>query len=346
MGDYEVNFLLNKSDTVYPFIFNELSFKILSLCSGQCTFKEIAERCSTTSKEVESLCNILGKKGLLMFETKPKELSQENSPQINFLSTFETTNLSAQRMQKRIEQSHVVVIGLGGIGTWVVKSLVLAGVRRFTLVDPDRVDGSNLNRQCLYTPEHIGSYKTFIGSEVLRGLNSKCSIVTHQRKVRNTKGIHLVLEGADLVINCADEPSTDAVNRIVTSACYPLRIPHILCGGYDGHLGFIGPTIIPPQSPCWVCYKKSIGALQRKAGYKHLIISSSDEKGGNIAPISAVVGNIHALEALKVLSGFVKANLTQHVIEVDFLRLQMHYHQFEKQNGCKLCSATPKRSKS
>jgi len=262
--------------------------------------------------------------------------------QYNFFAEFETPKLSREQMQDRLNKSHVLIIGLGGIGTWVAQGLALTGVEQFTLVDPDIVEPSNLNRQCLFTPQDIGESKVETAAFKLSLINSSIQTCVLQKKILNKEACMEVAEGVHLIINCADEPSTDTVNRIVTEAGYVCNIPHILCGGYDGHLSFLGPTVIPGKSACWHCYEHALDKQLNRAGYEHLLITPSHTQGGNIGAISAITANYHTIEAVKVLTGFVAPAMLNKVAELDFLTFGIHFRNFKKRRSCPLCGQKQK----
>ena len=109
------------------------------------------------------------------------------------------------------------------------------------------------------------------------------------------------MRDSSIIISCADDPSTDAVNRIVIEVGFELQAPHVLCGGYDGHLSFIGPTVIPGKTACWFCYEHALDKQLHRADYQQLAVTNAHSKGGNIAAISAITANYHVLDALKVI---------------------------------------------
>jgi len=224
----------------------------------------------------------------------------------------------------------------------MVQGLILAGVGQFTLVDPDVVELTNLNRQCLYTIADIGKSKAETIASKLTQIDSGIQICILRKKILSKDDCMDAAQGAKLIINCADEPHTDMINRIVTEAGYALNIPHILCGGYDGHLSFLGPTIIPGKSACWYCYEHTLDHQLDYAGYEHLVITPSHSQGGNIGAISAITANCHVLEAIKVLTGFAAPTMLNKAAELDFLTLGIHFRNFKKRRSCSLCGAKTK----
>ncbi len=334
-GKFELCFLVNLTDSAFSFAVNKKCLEIIKMFDGKHTIENIVGSAKVPQSDVEQIISQLDSNGLV--ETNCA-LLQSTSSQLNFWAGFENSAVTRQELQARIERANVGIIGLGGIGSWVFQGLHLLGVKNFIVADPDKVEFSNLNRQCLYNQEDLGERKLNVLERNLKTKGSKDTrLIKVLRKVKSVKDCRRIFSKVDLLINCADEPSTDTVNRVVTKAAYPLGIPHILCGGYDGHLGFVGPTLIPGHSPCWYCCEKSIEHHLRKSGYTHLLITEAHAKGGSIAPICAVVANYHVMEAMKVITGIQNLALDKQMIEIDFLTFRISPKQMHKQKGCRIC---------
>lgn len=345
-GAYEVSFLFNVSSVILSFELNEPAFHCLPYLDGQHSTKQIASIVGIKEREVCRLITTLQKARVFCTRSSMKSRSREIdgrfSTQLNFFAEFETGTLTRSEMQERLQASHVLVIGLGGIGTWVVQGLSLAGVKKFTLVDSDIVEMANLNRQCLFALADIGRAKVEAVASKLAQVDSSARVSALQRRITSKDDCVEMAQQANLIVNCADEPSTDTVNRIVSEAGYELNLPHILCGGYDGHLSFIGPTVLPGKSACWYCYERALDRQLGLAGYEHLTITPSHIQGGNIGAISAITANYHVLEAIKVLTCFSTPTMLNRVAELDFLTFEINFRNFKKRRGCPLCATKKK----
>jgi len=343
---YEVSFLFNISSFILSFELNEPAFRCLNHLDGKHSIAQIASIVGIEKREVRRLIATLRKAKVLCTSLSAKSQSEEIdkcfNTQLNFFAEFETGTLSRIKMQERLQASHILIIGLGGIGTWVLQGLFLAGVKKFTLVDPDVVEMANLNRQCMFTLPDVGKAKVETIASKLVQIDPHVRVTALQRKVASKEDCVKLAQQASLLINCADEPSTDMVNRIVSEAGYELNLPHILCGGYDGHLSFIGPTVLPGKSACWYCYEHALDRQLGLAGYEHLVITPSHIQGGNIGAISAITANYHVLEAIKVLTGFSKPTMLNKVAELNFLTFEIHFRDFKKRRFCPLCATKKK----
>lgn len=337
-----MSFLFNVSSFILSFELNEPAFRCLHHLDGKHSIDQIASIVGIEKREVRRLIATLRKARVLCAglstKSRSEEIDKRFNTQLNFFAEFETGTLSRINMQERLQTSHILIIGLGGIGTWVLQGLSLAGVKKFTLVDPDVVEMTNLNRQCMFTLTDVGKVKVEVAASKLVQTDPNVRVMALQRKVTNREDCVELAGQANLIINCADEPSTDTLNHIVSEAGYELNLPHILCGGYDGHLSFIGPTVLPGKSACWYCYEHALDRQLGLAGYEHLAITPAHIQGGNIGAISAITANYHVLETIKVLTGFSKPTMLNKVAELNFLTFEIHFRNFKKRRLCPLCA--------
>lgn len=150
--------------------------------------------------------------------------------------------------QERLGEASVIVVGVGGLGTEVVKLLAQAGVGRLLLCDPDIVEKSNLNRGSLFSAEQVGMFKVAAAAEALERLAP--DVVVDQRPDDFRYGIGLgELRSADLVLSCLDS----IADRIaLSSRCTFSGTPR---GLLDAGLHPWGGEVrhYTPAGSCYVC---------------------------------------------------------------------------------------------
>lgn len=185
--------------------------------------------------------------------------------------------------QQKLKAAHVVVAGVGGLGSLSSMLLVAAGVGHLTLIDADRVELSNLNRQILHWEEDIGVEKVLSAARKLRKLNSTVEVMPRAEEITEENVASLV-EGADLVMDAMDNMAT---RFILNEACVKMGIPFIH-GGIHGLLGQI-TTIIPRRGPCLRCIFP-----QEVEGKKPFPV---------LGATPAMVASLQVMEAIKVLVG-------------------------------------------
>lgn len=329
--------MFEHSRLIHTFQATKITFECIRKFNGENTNAKIAQLLEIDQSEVEALCAYLLGENLLQTE-RPKKLDYRYSRQLNFLSSFETSCVSRHDLQQKLVSARVVVVGLGAIGTWVTESLARCGLGALTLVDPDTVEICNLPRQGLYSEADVGSLKVDAAKRRLRDLNSEIKVKATNLFVDCPEVLIPHIEDASVVINCSDIPDVTITNDIISLACFPLRVPHLLCGGYDGHSSFVGQTVIPFETSCWRCYAESqIYDISLK-GFRHVPITAGNLEGGTLAPISCITANIHALEAMKLITGYYEAGLINRKAELDFLGYGLTYTQIPRNPHCSLCA--------
>jgi adenylyltransferase/sulfurtransferase len=149
--------------------------------------------------------------------------------------------------QEKLKQAHVLIPGVGGLGSPVALYLAAAGVGRLTIVDKDRLEVSNLNRQILHWEENVGEYKTVSGFKKLSALNSDIEIIPITGDI-TADNVDELVRGKDVVVDCMDNFPT---RFLLNAACVRARVPFIH-GSIYGLEGCL-TTIVPGQTPCLSC---------------------------------------------------------------------------------------------
>jgi bacteriocin biosynthesis cyclodehydratase domain-containing protein len=170
---------------------------------------------------------------------------------------FHESKADPVESQSKIQNSKIGIIGLGATGAWIALQLAMIGFRKFVLMDPDRVEVSNLVRQPFW-PGQIGRFKTEAIQEVLRTFRSDLEFSSSQVLVEKGEEIFPAFEDCDLVLIAADHPSRHVAGSVIGRACWKRGVAHVVCGGYSGHGGSLGVTLIPGKTPCWDCYQAEV----------------------------------------------------------------------------------------
>lgn len=185
--------------------------------------------------------------------------------------------------QERLRRAQVLVVGAGGLGATVLATLAGAGVGRIAILDPDRVETTNLHRQTLFRMEDIGQPKATCAARELHRLNPE--IRAEARIGRLTpETAAMVLDGVDLVVDAAD---SFAATYILSDHCQMRRIP-LICASVLARAGHVGGFCGAGPS-----YRALFPDLPGHAG--------SCETSGVMGPAVAAVGALQAQMALAVL---------------------------------------------
>jgi adenylyltransferase/sulfurtransferase len=223
--------------------------------------------------------------------------------------------------QERLLASRVLVIGLGGLGAPVSMYLAAAGVGTLILVDFDKVDLSNLQRQIIHTTERIGMPKVESARETLTDLNPDCHIISLNRQLEGSE-LQQQVEQVDLVVDCSDNFTT---RFAVNDACVASRTP-LVSGAAIRMEGQLSVFSGQPGDPCYRCLYGDAGELDETCS-----------ANGVLAPLVGIIGSLQATEALKLLTG-AGTPLTGRLLLLDALEMQCRTLTLKPDPGCPVCS--------
>lgn len=187
-----------------------------------------------------------------------------------------------EKGQERLKEGKVIIVGAGGLGSAVGLYLTAAGCGRLTLIDPDKVEMSNLNRQILYTENDVGKKKADVARNILASRNSDIEIETVAASVTAGNAVNL-LKGADVIVDCLDN---FASRYVINQAAVSLNLPliHGACSELRGQL----MTIIPRVTPCMRCvFPRSLPA----------------QSSPILGSVAGTIGTMQATEVVKFLTG-------------------------------------------
>ena len=191
--------------------------------------------------------------------------------------------------QQKLQQAHVLIVGVGGLGSPVSLFLAGTGIGKLTLVDHDHVSLSNLHRQILFRESHLEQNKAKAAQDTLTDLNSDIDInvITQRLDAHNVTAL---IKQADVVVDAAD---TFVVSYLLSDACYAQRIPLVSASVVDTH-GYLGVFCGTPDNPA-----PSLRAVFPKPPAAGIDCNSVGVTG----PSVGVIGSLQAQEVLKVILG-------------------------------------------
>ena len=151
--------------------------------------------------------------------------------------------------QERIHGGHALIIGAGGLGCPAAMYLACAGVGHITVVDPDTIDLTNLQRQIAHTTARVGESKVTSLSSTLKALNPLVQVTAIQC-MADAENLHAWVALADVVLDCSDNFLT---RQAVNAACVAQRKPLVSGAAirFDGQVSVFDPR--DAKSPCYAC---------------------------------------------------------------------------------------------
>ena len=224
--------------------------------------------------------------------------------------------------QERLQQSRVLVVGLGGLGCPAALYLAAAGVGHLLLADGDDVELSNLQRQVAHGQEDIGRNKAESAAASIEGINPEVTVSTIARHL-DAKTMPEVVAGVDLVVDATDNyPARFALNR----ACIEASVPLISAAAVrsEGQLALFDPH---RGGPCYRCLYPTEGSAT----------ALSCSESGVLAPVVGVFGTLQAMEALKLLAGYGEP-LRGKLLMMDLRSMQVQRLSLARRPDCPDCS--------
>lgn len=213
-----------------------------------------------TDTEVRDAIDELDQLGFLQDVTDEgsdfDESSRERwSNNLGFFESYATLATSKYEFQRRIRNAKVAVLGMGGVGSHVLLDLVAIGFQDIRIVDFDRVELSNLNRQILYGEPFLGRPKVEVAAERARILNSGVQIDPIQRRLESADDVYRVVQDREIVMAVADRPRMQIGNWI-NEGCVRAGAA-VINAGVDVQRAYHF-TVVPGLSGCLQCWQNSV----------------------------------------------------------------------------------------
>jgi len=224
--------------------------------------------------------------------------------------------------QDKLLAAHALVIGAGGLGSPVALYLGSAGVGRITLVDPDTVDLTNLQRQIAHSQARIGQPKVTSATAAIHALNPGAQVDTLVQRADAALLDHWVPQ-ADVVLDCSDNFAT---RQLVNTACVRHRRPLVSGAaiGFDGQVSVYDSR--QPDAPCYACL------FPPESTVEEVRCATM----GVFAPLVGIIGATQAAEALKLLAG-VGTSLAGRLQMLDARRMRWDEIRIPRQPACPVC---------
>lgn len=226
--------------------------------------------------------------------------------------------------QERVSQSHVLVVGAGGLGSPAALYLASAGVGQITLIDHDVVDVTNLQRQIAHTQDRVGQLKVESLKKAIEQINPEVQVqCIAQRADSVLLNHHVAL--ADVVLDCTDNFET---RHAINLACVQHNKPLVSGSALrmDGQVAVY--DIRQSQAPCYACVFPPTQQFEE----------TRCATMGVLAPLVGIIGSLQATEALKILSGM-GASLTGQLILFNAQFMEWQTLQTHRHVQCPVCSA-------
>jgi bacteriocin biosynthesis cyclodehydratase domain-containing protein len=269
---------------------------------------------------------------------EPGELARFDR-QLRYFSDIGRGGLSPSECQRRLHDAKVAVLGVGGLGGWAAWALATCGIGEMWIIDGDRVEISNLNRQILYTEADLGLLKVECAAARLRAFNPAARITATARRLESQVEIADFIDGADIVIDAADWPAHD-IERWCNRACFEAGIPYITMSHFPP-IARVGPLYVPGVTGCFHCQEI---AYRRDYPLFDVAIEQRRAKpspAATIGPACGLIGGQVGLEVMHLLTGLSKPSTLGVAHIYDLRTMEVEREAVVPEPDCPVCAHLP-----
>lgn len=227
--------------------------------------------------------------------------------------------------QKRLKEARVLVIGAGGLGSPAMLYLAASGIGSIGVIDDDRVEGSNLQRQIVHTDGRVGMAKVFSAETAIRAINPYLDVRPYHRRLTADIAPELVAD-YDIVLDGCDDFET---RYVANAACLDAGVPLIsgALSQWEGQVTTFAPN---DGTPCYACVFPEPPAEG---------LAPTCAEAGVLGPLPGIVGSMMAAEAIKELTG-AGSGLRGRMVIHDALYTESRVIKLKRREGCPVCSGS------
>lgn len=224
--------------------------------------------------------------------------------------------------QDKLSKAKAVVVGAGGLGSYVASMLVRAGIGFVRVIDRDLVEESNLHRTMIYERKDIGKSKAFIVKARLMDINRETRIHDVSENLYQGNAEKL-LAGFNVVVDCTDNMES---RYLINKTCFENKIPWIY-GSAIRDEGF-SSTFAPNGNPCFSCL------YPRKPKPGSIPVCNVE---GVVSPIIGMIASWQVMEVVKIITGIGKPNSSK-LLRITLKDPKLEFLNVKPKKDCEVCS--------
>ena len=219
--------------------------------------------------------------------------------------------------QKKISSAKVLIVGMGGLGCPVALYLGNLGIKNIGIVDHDKIDFSNLNRQILYNAKDVGKFKVIQAKKFLLKVNKKIKIDTFKQKIIK-KNIRIILDKYDIVCDCSDNFET---RYLLNDFCLKnkKKLISAAISKFEAHIFNFN---FSKKTPCYRCFMPEIPEKENKC-----------DTEGILPTVAGIAGTLQANEVVKSILS-INNELVGKVLVFNTLNLNFRKIKLTKSTNC------------
>ena len=222
--------------------------------------------------------------------------------------------------QQKLNSSEVTIFGLGGLGNLLSTYIASSGIKKINIVDFDKVEETNLQRQINFNSDDINLLKIDVIENYLKNKFSDLVINKYSEKITTSAQVEKIVINSDIVIDGTDN---FFVRKIINKACYK-NSKKLIIGAVEGYSGQL-LSVISSKSACYECT------------YEDLVDNNSCSDTGVLAPLVGMISSMMAMECINIITGN-KSSYDNKLVIVNGLNLSVDFINTKKNPKCMTCS--------
>lgn len=226
----------------------------------------------------------------------------------------------AIEFQARLRDAHLVILGVGGVGSYMAAAAAMIGIGKLTLIDFDSIELSNTSRQVLYLESDVGRSKLEVAVERIPTHDSTIAVAAIDREIRSVSDMDVVIEGSvakngpiDFLVLSADTPRGE-IQYIVDEACGQHNVPYMNLGPYGFHHAAMGPMVIPGQTRSYAEYFPRDTIFSPSS-----VVDQINERfvASIMDPHNGLIAKMGMVEIVKYLTGYARPAVLDCMIDLN-----------------------------
>jgi molybdopterin-synthase adenylyltransferase len=316
--------------------------RVLAALDGSATRDELEERFGARQVEdvIAPLQDLNALEDAADDELVPAAESERFDRQLRYFSDLgRQGGVTPSACQARLRAARVAILGVGGLGGRVALELACCGVGELWLIDGDRVEVSNLNRQIQYVEADVGRLKVEATAERIQAFNSTIEVRVTAQRVTGPAQLAQLIAGADVVVDAADWPAHE-IERWCNSACFSAGIPYIAMSHFPP-IARVGPLYVPGRTGCYACQEVS-----SRHEYPLYDVAMEQQRGqpspaATFGPACGLVGGLVGAEVVHFLTGLIAPSMLGAGYLYDLRTMTVERFAVEPDPECPVCSPRP-----
>lgn len=338
-------FLCNPFEPVVIKNITDFQKRLIALLDGTRTVNEIfdtlnREECACSYDSIFCELNFLNER-LLLENAESEQSSTEGGKSCYlrydrsmrwFAAKRKDGDLFSLKVQEALQKKHVVLFGIGGLGSLLFVQLALMGIGNITVVDYDKVEPTNLNRQVLFYESDVNRSKIEVARERAKLINSSLNYNFVEKRISSASEFKEMMKSADIAILAADTPR-DRIFEWINEASFTAGVPVLYTTGVLHTAMGIGPLVVPGDTACYLC------SMPDTADLNDPLVRFINERHchGVIIPSLSICAGIIVYELIKHLTECDSCSLYNKRLILDLKTYEIKFQNITRRKNCPYC---------